>query len=420
MDEFRFLDAYAPIFYEDKTYWLISGGRASGKSTNIAAYFLMKLMQNEYFRGVVARYTSKAVTNSIYQDILDLVRMWNLTQYLEISGDQIKNKLNDNMIITHSLKLAEGTMTARGKGLARVTHLLIDEATELPDENEYIKLVDSFRHKGSERRIFLLFNPTSKSHWIFKRFYLPDSNPNPKWTNNHGFLHTTYMDNESNLDPQKVAEWESLAYNDPEYFNHHILGHWKQIGDGQVFTNWKFIGYPDPEAEVVYGLDFGFSQDPSALVRVSKKGNSIWLEELLYERGLTAEDLADKMVKLGIKATDRIVADSARPDMIETIRRKGFRAIRPCKKGPDSIQSGIDKIRSYEVFCNPLSSNLIEEYYQYSYKPGADKPIDDYNHIMDAIRYAVGELRGTTQRYAIQGSGRRMTSDEIAFHNSGW
>jgi phage terminase large subunit len=224
MSEFKFLDAYAPIFYEDKTYWIISGGRGSGKSTNIAAYFIMKLMGNDYFRGVVARYTSKAVTNSIYQDMLDLINSWNIKPYLEITGDQIKNKLNDNMIITHSMKLAEGTMTARGKGLARVTHLLIDEATELPDENEYIKLVDSFRHKGSERRIFLLFNPTTRSHWIFKRFYLPDGTPNPKWLNNHGFLHTTYKDNEYNLDHLKVAEWESLSFNDPEYFEHHILG----------------------------------------------------------------------------------------------------------------------------------------------------------------------------------------------------
>jgi phage terminase large subunit len=410
MNEFRFLDAYAPIFYEDKTYWILSGGRGSGKSTNVAAYFLMKLMGEEYFRGVIARYTAKAVTNSIYQDVLDLINAWGIRSYLEITGDQIRNKLNENMIITHSMKLSEGTISAKGKGLARVTHLLIDEATELNSEEEYIKLVDSFRHKGAERRIFLVFNPTTRSHWIFKRFYLPDGTPNPKWLNNHGFIHTTYRDNEQNLDSLKVAEWESLSSLDPEYFDHHILGKWKHIGDGQVFKNWKFMGMPDPDAEVVYGLDFGFSSDPSALIKVSKRDNRIWLEELIYERELTAEDLAERMEMLGIPKTARIYADAARPDMIETIRRRGYSGIRKSNKGPGSIESGIDRIKSYEVFCSPLASNLIEEYYAYSYKAGSDKPIDANNHLMDSLRYAVAELKNSTGRYGVQGYRKNSNS----------
>ena len=272
MSAFAFLPSYAPIFYEDKTYWVISGGRASGKSTNIAAYFLMKLMGKEYFRGVVARYTSKALTNSIYRDILDLIGQWRLTGYLEIKGDEIRNKLNDNLILTHAMKLAEGTITAKGKGLARVTHLLIDEATELPSEEEYLKLVDSFRQKGTERRIFVLFNPTSKSHWLFKRFYLPDGQPNPKWLSTHGYLHTTYLDNSDNLDPTKIKEWEALREEDEDYFAHHILGHWRDVGEGQVFKGWHFDFAPDQESEILYGLDFGFSTDPTAMVRVSKRG----------------------------------------------------------------------------------------------------------------------------------------------------
>ena len=202
--QFKILPAYGPVFWENKTYWVISGGRGSGKSTNIAAYFLIKLMQPEYFRGVIGRYTQKALTNSIYRDITDLITQWHLDPYLEIKGDEILNKTNGNMILTHALKLAEGSMTAKGKGLARVTHLLLDEATELPSEEEYLKLIDSFRQKDSERKIFLLFNPTQKSHWIFKRFYLPDGRPNPKWLKNHGFLHTTYKDNLENIDRTEV------------------------------------------------------------------------------------------------------------------------------------------------------------------------------------------------------------------------
>jgi phage terminase large subunit len=403
--QFKFLDAYSPVFYEDKTYWVISGGRASGKSTNIGAYFVLKLMGDEYARLVIARYTQRALTNSIYRDIIDIITDWNLTPYLEIKGDEIVNKQNGNMIITHSMKLQEGTMTARGKGLARVTHLLVDEATELPSEEEYLKLIDSFRTKGVERRIFLLFNPTSKNHWIFKRFYLPDGAPNPKWSSNHGFIHTTYKDNYNNLDPLKIKEWEESLYTDPEYFSHHILGHWRDIGEGAIFQNWGFEFLPDQEAEQVYGLDFGFATDPTALLRVRKKDKKLWVEELVYQRGLTTEDLSFHMEKAGVPKNASIYADSADPRSIETLRRLGWKNIYPAQKGPDSIRSGIDKIHTFQVFANPQSQNLIEEYYNYSYRSGTDKPIDAYNHAMDALRYAVASLQDGP-RYAVQGKPR--------------
>jgi phage terminase large subunit len=412
MSKFEFLPAYAPIFYEDKTYWVISGGRGSGKSTNVAAYFLMRLMQPEYFRGVIARYTSKALTNSIYRDILDLITQWRLDSYLEIKGDEILNKRNGNLILTHAMKLAEGTISAKGKGLARVTHLLIDEAVELPSEEEYLKLIDSFRQKGSERKIFLLFNPTAKSHWIFKRFYLPDGQPNPKWTSNHGYLHTTYKDNENNLDPSKIKEWEDLASQDPEYFSHHILGEWREIGQGQVFKNWHFDWEPPQDAEILYGLDFGFSSDPTALVRVHKRSKRLWVEELIYSQGLTNSDIADLMQRCGIEKHQVIIADAAEPKSIEELRRLGYRNIRAAAKGPDSIRAGIQKIRGYEVHVHPESANLIQEYYQYAYRTGTDQPIDAFNHLMDSFRYALSHDKGDAPKYAVMGAAKKTPAEE--------
>lgn len=372
----------------------------------------MKLMGKDYFRGVISRYTQKSLTNSIYRDITDLINQWGISQYLQVSGDEILNKQNGNLIITHAMKLAEGTISAKGKGLARVTHLLIDEATELPSEEEYLKLVDSFRQKDSERKIFLVFNPTQKSHWIFKRFYLPDGTPNPKWLKNHGFLHTTYKDNIDNLDRSKVEEWEDLAQQDQDYFTHHILGHWREIGEGQIFKNWSFEFFPNQEAEIIYGLDFGFSTDPTALVRVHKRGKRLWVEELIYSTGLTNDDIFAEMQRLGVPPTAVIYADSAEPKTIETLRRLGYRNIKAAAKGPDSIRAGIDKIRSYEVFCSPTSENLIEEYYQYSYRSGTGQPIDDYNHAMDALRYAVSLVRAEGPRYGVY-SGRQTPSAEF-------
>nr|QSE37344.1 MAG: terminase large subunit [Caudoviricetes sp.] len=417
-NEFTFLPAYAPIFHSDKTYFLISGGRGSGKSTQIAAYFIMKLFQPEYFRGIVARYTLRSITNSIYRDILDLIDKWGVKNHLVVTGDEIRNPTNGNMVITHAMKVGEGTMSAKSKGLSNVTHLLIDEFTELQEEEEYIKLIDSFRTKGAERKIFLCFNPTSKNHWIFKRFYLPDSTPHPKWQEDHCFLHTTYKDNLENLDPTKIKEWERMQERDPDYYNHHLLGLWRDVGSGQVYKNWDWHYFvPDPEAEEVLGLDFGFAHDPTALVSVKKRGNKLWIKELIYQTGLTIDDLHRAMLKANISQRSVIVADSADPRSIETLRRLGWRNIRPAVKGPDSIRAGIDTINSYEVHADAMSFNLRLEYDNYYYREGTDKPIDNYNHILDGVRYAVGtQLQiGSSSGYLIMGARKKSEFDLLSF-----
>jgi len=407
MKQFKFLPVYAPLFYSEKPYLVISGGRASGKSTNMAAFLLLKLMSNEYARIVIARYTQKSIKSSVYQDITDLIDQWGLRRRVRITGDRIENLANSNFIVTHSFKISDDSQTAKGKGIANPNYLFVDECQEVDSEQEYIKLVDSFRKQGVKKKIILAFNPTSKAHWLFKRFYLPDETPNPKWAKTHEFLHTTYKDNEENLDPGKVAEWEEMREIDPDYYNHHILGRWLDIGEGQVFKNWKFTYEPDEDAEVLYGLDFGFSKDPSALVKVSKRGKKLWVEELIYEQGLTNEDLFEVMKRAGVPLEATIYADAAEPKSIETLRRMGFRNIRPSRKGPDSVNAGIDRVNSYQVFCSPKSKNLIEEYYVYSYKKGTDKPIDAFNHLCDALRYALShEHPQTAAKYAVVGRRR--------------
>jgi phage terminase large subunit len=393
--EFKILDAYGPLFWSDKTYFLISGGRASGKSTQTSAYFLMKLMGDEYFRGVVSRYTQRSIKNSIYRDILDLIEAWGLQPFLKIDGDEIKNLHNGNLIITHSMRLSDGAMNSKGKGLSNVTHLLIDEAVELPSEEEFIKLNDSFRTKGVDRKIFILFNPTSTRHWIHKRWYV-DGKPNPKWVGDHEFIHTTYKDNEHNLDPKKIQEWQAMELIDPEYYSHHVLGQWNDGVQGRIFKDWSTHYAPDPEASITYGLDFGFSSDPTTLVEVRKKGGRLWIKELLYETGLTNEDISTIMTNLGIKQTSRIIADSAEPKSIETLRRLGWRNINGAYKGPDSIRKGIDTIKSHQVHLDPNSKNILDEYNLYSWDKTGMKPEDKNNHAIDAIRYSLSQEGGNS------------------------
>jgi phage terminase large subunit len=291
------------------------------------------------------------------------------------------------------MRLADGTMTARGKGLARVTHLLIDEAVELPSEEEFIKLNDSFRTKGVERKIFLLFNPSSIRHWIFRRWYLNDGEPNPKWSDDHEYIHTTYHCNAHNLDPKKVQEWERMQDIDPEYYAHHIMGKWSEGLIGRIFKHWQFTYEPDPEASTTYALDFGFSNDPTALVEIKKHKNKIWIRQLIYETGLTNEDISVVMSKLMIKKTSIITADSAEPKSIEELRRLGWRNIQGAYKGPDSIRNGINKIKELEVFCDPNSKDLVDEYNLYSWDKTGERPEDQHNHLMDALRYGLSKLQ---------------------------
>jgi phage terminase large subunit len=287
-------------------------------------------------------------------------------------------------------------MNSKGKGLSNVTHLLIDEAVELPSEEEFVKLNDSFRTKGVERKIFLLFNPTSTRHWIHKRWYV-DGKPNPKWFRDHEFIHTTYQDNYSNLDPKKILEWEEMSSIDPEYYSHHILGEWNDGVQGRVFKNWKFEYLPDPEASLSYALDFGFSNDPTALLEIRRRGNKVWIKQLIYETGLTNPDINARMLQLGIKATALIKADSAEPKSIEELRRLGWRNIQGAYKGPDSVRNGINKIKSLEVYCDPESSDLIDEYNLYQWDKTGDKPEDQNNHLMDAFRYGIIEKGGDSK-----------------------
>jgi phage terminase large subunit len=389
--DFKFLDAYAPIIWSNKPYYVITGGRSSGKSTQVAAYFLIKLLGDDYFRGVISRYAAKSIKFSIYKDILDLAQSWGVLDSLRIVGEEINNPSNKNQIITHSFKIADGNQSAKGKGLSRVTHLIIDEAQEITKEEEYIKVIDTFRVKGAERKIFVVLNPSSKNHWIFKRWYLPDGNPNYSLWPDHEFIHTTYLDNKENIDEKKIEEWERMKNQDPLYYSHHILGHWKNAYEGTIYSKWSFNYEPPSDALTLYGLDWGFSNDPTACIEVKKKGNKIWLREVLYNKGLTNDLIWLELNRKGLDSQSLVIADSAEPKSIEDIRKMGLRRVKGAKKGPGSVIQGIKKISSYEVFVDPLSSNIIQEYECYRWKQGTDQPMDADNHLMDALRYAMSE-----------------------------
>ena len=278
----------------------------------------MKLIQPEYFRGLVARYTQTSLKKSIYQDILDMAEVMGVTQWLDISGDTISCKFNRNKIVTHSMKIGDGAMSARGKGISGITHLLIDEATEIKSEQEYIKLTDSIRTKGTERKIFIFFNPEAKSHWLHKRFFI-DGQPNPKWFNNHCFIHTTFRDNPE-LDPLKAKEYASYETLEPNRYKYEIQGVWHDYVEGKIYDNWEFLdSKPERFQDFVYGMDFGFNH-PTALVKVYYTEDELFIEPLIYARGKQNHELIDMMKHLNVSQTHEIMCDYARPEIIASDR----------------------------------------------------------------------------------------------------
>jgi hypothetical protein len=159
-----------------------------------------------------------------------------------------------------------------------------------------------------------------------------------------------------------------------------------------IYHDWQPCEFFPKDADVIFsGLDFGFSNDPTALVRIAKLGNKLYLDEVIYEKGLTNSDLAKK-IKLYPDKLNEIYCDSADPKSIEELRREGLKVVKAVK-GNDSVNAGISKLREYEVYYTRRSKNIKKEIDNYQWltvggKP-INKPIDDWNHSLDSIRYAV-------------------------------
>jgi len=205
------------------------------------------------------------------------------------------------------------------------------------------------------------------------------------------FIHSTYLDNVQFLPPEMVKEIENLKSVDENYWRIYGLGEIGQI-TGVIFTNWEAVdAWPQSCKWITYGMDFGFSNDPTALVRVGMSGGELYVDELIYSRGLTNPDICKWMSQLGITRADEIIADN-QPKCIYEIKQEGYN-IKPTFKGADSVLAGIDILKRYPMKITKRSVNLIRELKNYKWKEDAagkpvNMPIDRFNHAIDAIRYA--------------------------------
>jgi phage terminase large subunit len=339
------------------------GGTRSGKTYAILQWLIVRALQEKLDVTVVRR-TVPSLKRSVikdFKDILTLLNIWETERY-NIS-DRIFSFGNGS---TLSFINTDDPEKLRG---VKSDVLFIDEASEI-DEESYFQL--SIRCAGN---IVLAYNPTvSPYHWLREQDEV------------ERFV-TTYKDNPY-LPIEMIKSIEDLEHKNPKYWT--IYGKGEFAPNDRAIFSFQIVDENPIEEMVALGMDFGFSNDPTAMVAVHKKGDMLYVRELLYEKGMVTRDIIDKLDKLNIGNTE-IWADSAEPRLIEEIYRSGFN-IKPVKKGPDSIKFGIGVLQNYGI-CVPRSSqNLINELYSYQwatdkYGIALDKPEGGLDHLIDAMRY---------------------------------
>jgi phage terminase large subunit len=395
MDKIQIIDKYEPLFLEvPKTrYYLITGGRGSGKSWTLSM-FLLNLTYQEGHVILFTRWTLTSAFISIIPEFIDKIELMNKSDDFEITQSEIINKATGSKILFRGIKTSQGTATANLKSIANVTTWVMDEAEELVDEDIFDRIDLSVRAVEKANRVLLIMNPATKEHWVYKRFF-EDYMVNSGFTgtkNDCTYIHTTYLDNIENLNTTVVARFEAMKQRNPTKFNHIVMGNWMDKAEGAIFENWKIADF-DTSLPFGFGMDFGFSVDPTTLIKVAVDEDKglIYCKECFAETGLTTTDIAKKIGKY-CQPNDMIVADSAEPRLINEIYNFGFNII-PCTKGPDSIRYGIKKMQDYQIVVSQESKTIIKELNNYVWNDKrSDTPVDDFNHTIDAIRYAFDKL----------------------------
>lgn len=374
--------------FNDTRYFIISGGRGSSKSFGVGTFTSLLSFEKGH-KILFTRQTMTSAHLSIIPEFQEKIQLLESEDKFEITKTDIINKQSGSEIIFRGLKTSSGDQTANLKSLQGVTDWVLEEAEELTEEATFDKINLSVRQKGVQNRIIIIFNPTTKEHWIYKRFF-EQAGVEGGFNGVKGnvtYIHTTYEDNIEHLDASFLDEVERIKSTNPKKYQHAILGGWLDKAEGVVFTNWQFGTFNPNGLQTSFGMDFGFSIDPDALteVAIDKTKKIIYIKEVIYERGLKTHVLAQLMKdKVG---GGLIIADSAEPRLIDDLRFQGIN-IQPVKKG--TIESGIVRMQDYQIILDPQSTNLAKEFNNYCYLNKASKLyIDDWNHGIDSARYNI-------------------------------
>jgi phage terminase large subunit len=379
---FQKTTAQAKIAQLRKRVRIVQGGTSSSKTFSILPLLITHAMQTAYTEISVVSESIPHLKRGAVKDFVNIMVMTGNYRDAQFNKSDLKYKfLNGSFIEFFS---ADQPDKLRG---ARRHVLFVNECNNI-DFESYNQL--SIRTRDF---IYLDYNPTQE-FWVHTEL-IKDADSD--------FVVLTYKDNEA-LDAAIVKEIEKAkekAKTSKYWDNWWRVYGLGQVGslDGVIFSNWSSIDQVPANSKLIgYGMDFGFTNDPTTLVGVYQYDDNLIIDEKIYRQGMLNSDIIREMSRLGINKTDKIYADSAEPKSIEEIYRSGFN-IKPVLKGADSIKFGIQILQEHKLFVTKESTNLIKELRSYTWdkdKTGKslNTPIDDYNHAIDAMRYlAMMELK---------------------------
>ena len=389
---------YAEFWNTKKRYVVCKGSRASKKSKTAALWHIVKIMKHPGANALVIRKTERTLRDSCFADLkwaihrLGYDSKWKAkTNPLELvyeTGQKILFRGLDDPLKLTSISVETGA----------ICFLWIEEAYELNNQDDFDYIDECIRGrlpKGLWKRVTITFNPWNDRHWLKKRFFDAEDK-----TDIH-VMTTNYLCNEW-LDEADLQLFENMKKNNPRRYKVAGLGEWGAV-DGLVYDNFeeRFFDLEDikqiSDIKSAFGLDFGYTNDPTALFcgMISKERKEIYVFDEIYQKGMSNEQIYERIEKLGYRK-ERIIADAAEPKSIDRLRTLGLVRVRAARKGKDSVLAGIDFLQDFKIIVHPRCTNFLTEISNYSWDKDKfgqqiNKPVDDFNHLMDAMRYALEE-----------------------------
>ena len=370
----------------DTRYFVITGGRGSGKSFAITT-FLAFLTFEQGHKILFTRYTMISAANSIIPEFLEKLQLYDIVEHFRITKDEILNISTGSSIIFKGIRTSAGNQTAALKSINGITTWVLDEAEEMTKEEDFDKIDQSVRAKNKPNRVIMILNPATKEHWLYQRFFAAKGvNPGTNnWKDNVTYIHTTFKDNIDNLSESFLLQLEDIRRRRPDRYNHQILGGWLDKAEGVVFNNWK-IGPFNNDADYIFGQDFGFSVDPTTLIKVAinRDRKLMWIKTMYAKPGLSTKEIGE--LNRRYAEDNLIICDNAEPRLISELQE--YCNLKPTIKRSGYILTGIALVQDYDLIIDADSVELIKELNNYVWHERNEKPVDKWNHQLDALRYS--------------------------------
>ena len=398
-----FNDCYYKYLFEyTKRLEVYYGGGGSGKSFFVAQKLILKALRDRR-KILIIRKVQATQKDSCFALIKKILSEFSILEYCKINKSVFEIELpNGSVFLFKGMDDSE-----KIKSITDITDIWIEEATEITFD-DFSQLNLRLRSKKPNNQILLSFNPVSKANWCYLNFFEENKN-------NAFILHTTYKDNKF-LPKDYIESLERMKDTNFTYYKIYALGEFASL-ERLVFTNWEIKDFNINELIktkkyiTLTGLDFGFSNDKTAFIvsLCDTKNKEIYIFDEFGDTGLLNNDIADHIKVLGY-SKNIIYADSAEQKSIEEIKKAGISKIKPCTKGKDSVMFGIQQLQQYTIYINPKCTETITEFQNYSWqrdkKTGEyiNKPIDKYNHFIDALRYSMENIKskfGTLPKYSL-------------------